>query len=86
MSRTRHPSATDRVVARAISLAVHPAGDLTAAVTRLARVAGGDEVVLRAALARMNVSSAGRSSKVIDEAAHLLRLAVAEATDRRRSS
>lgn len=86
MNRVRRPTRTDRLVAKAISLAVHPARDTTSAVELLARMAGGDPAVLRRAVDRIGHSHSAQPSNVVEEAVFLLNLALAEVTEESGSS
>lgn len=69
MSRVRRPTRTDHLVAKAISLAVHPAGKTTADVELLAEMAQGNATLLRHAITRLGLSRADEPSSVVEEAA-----------------
>lgn len=81
VKRARRVSQTDRLVARAISLAVQPPWSTSTAVELLARMAGGNPEVLERAMARIASSGSDDRRNVVEEAVFLLRLALAEVTE-----
>lgn len=86
MNRVRRPTQADRLMAKAISLAVHPPSNMASAVELLARMAGGDPAVLRRAVERIGRSHSGQPGNVVEDAVLLLNLALAEVTEESGSS